>query len=213
MKTWILAFTLLTVITCGDSRMTDEENGNNKLGSVIMQEPEFNISEYEKRKESGTTHFFLDDGTEIQQFDVEEGDVLNYVEYRTVPGQYFKEYRLYYENGNIKTSGKEYPRQFQAGVWSEFDRSGKLDREIDHDLPYKFTFDSLLMLIQGQTNGKDELAIDVFSGTTMISRKVSEQGPRWYVKWKEREERRERLVIDGETGQVLERGTVEWEEN
>ena len=116
-------------------------------------------------------------------------------------------------NGNIREKGWHFNQtstsQFKKGIWYYFDELGMLIETIDHDLPFKFTFDDLLLfcrnegiiLPKGYSNDPQR---------PRIRRELQCPDynlPVWYI-IHNIGRIRETIVIDGISGKVLSRNTT-----
>ena len=57
-----------------------------------------------------------------------------YLKRRQVNGALFGELRYYFLNGNLQQSGEYYNRDFECGIWKEYDIEGHLLKEINKDV-------------------------------------------------------------------------------
>ena len=58
-----------------------------------------------------------------------------------------QELRYYFLNGNLQQSGEYYNRDFECGIWREYDIEGHLLKENNKDKPYKqFSWQKVLLL-------------------------------------------------------------------
>jgi hypothetical protein len=62
---------------------------------------------------------------------------------------YFATYRDFDPKGNLREKGLAFnacglSNGFRKGIWHYFDETGKLTKTIDHDKPFKFTFEDVL---------------------------------------------------------------------
>ena len=70
-----------------------------------------------------------------------------YLKRRQINGALFGELRYYFLNGNLQQSGEYYNRDFECGIWREYDIEGHLLKEINKDKPYKqFSWQKVLLL-------------------------------------------------------------------
>ena len=132
-----------------------------------------------------------------------------YFEHRK--NQYFYISKVYYPNGNIKEKGLYYS-EFEKGVWYNFDEQGNLTDSIDHDEPYKFTFEQILEFARKE--GIEYRKFDVeyklsrIEKYTELLRFCDENYKKhvWFIRhWNRQRRQLEEIMIDGVTGEVLER--------
>ncbi|WP_010522277.1 hypothetical protein [Aquimarina agarivorans] len=175
-----------------------------------MTTEKFDIPAYNERKKNAKTAIFLENEIEIQQFDVGDDEDIIYVEYEIPPKpEYFFVYKEYHSNGILKLKGLRFKRgKFQKVIWKNYNFNGELIEEINYDNPYKFTFEQLLELIE-----KEKDTIDLYDENTSIKRGILAEGALWQIKYKKTPMRREKLKIDGITGEILVRGFHPHEDN
>ena len=64
---------------------------------------------------------------------------------KTPPNSFFLLQKNFHPNGNIWAKGLAFVyRSFLKGTWHYFDEYGNLTESIDHDKPFKFTFEQVL---------------------------------------------------------------------
>ena len=90
----------------------------------------------------------------------------------------FGEYRYYFLNGNLQQLGEYYSRDFECGIWKEYDIEGHLLKEVNKDEPYKqFSWQKVLLF----TKKKD---IDLNDERTYVGRYIDESNiPCWDISW------------------------------
>ncbi|PIE47951.1 MAG: hypothetical protein CSA40_01955 [Flavobacteriales bacterium] len=161
-----------------------------------MTTEKFDITTFEKNKVNGECNYILEDGTKIKQFSTNE----YYIEIITPPKPaLFERYKKFYKTGELYLFFIIFPNDF-IKLRKEYDKTGKLIEEIDYDKPFKFTFEQLLDLIK-----KEKDTIDLFDKHTIISRGVIEQDTVWEIVYRKTYGRRERIIVDGITGEILKR--------
>ena len=110
----------------------------------------------------------------------------------------FGEYRFYFPNGNIQESGEYFVKEFDCGIWREYDIEGNLIKETDMDRPYrKYSWQNILLFIK-------EHNIDLYDEQTFVDRYVDELNvPYWYISWRDKEKKVFRgITIDARNGQI-----------
>ena len=111
----------------------------------------------------------------------------------------FGEYRFYFPNGNIQESGEYFVKEFDCGIWREYDIEGNLIKETDMDKPYKkYSWQNILLFIK-------EHNIDLYDEQTFVDRYVDELNvPYWYVRWRNMDIHIFRgVTIDARNGRVV----------
>ena len=111
----------------------------------------------------------------------------------------FGEYRYYFLNGNLQQLGEYYSRDFECGIWKEYDIEGHLLKEVNKDEPYKqFSWQKVLLF----TKKKD---IDLNDERTYVGRYIDESNiPCWDISWHKKGEGFGRnVVIDARNGRII----------
>ena len=162
-----------------------------------------------KYKNTGVGREILQDGTEIlmKEFNSHK----SYFEYHK--DQYFYISKVYYPNGNIKEKGLYFLYGgFEKGVWYNFDEQGNLTDSIDHDEPYKFTFEQVLEFArkEGIEYRKFDVEYEILPPDTYteLYRFLDDYIKKsvWIIRhWNQKRRQLEEITIDGVTGEVLER--------
>ena len=100
-----------------------------------------NIVEFNSHQINGEYIRKMDDGTVV----IQVGDSSGYTERQIPESGWFYSYKEFYGSGELKTEGKLFKKgEFQSGIWSQYDESGKLISTTNYDEPYKLTIDSVL---------------------------------------------------------------------
>ena len=158
---------------------------------------------------SGFTSTTLQDGTYIEyQEQGEDG----YIERISPKDSYFCIIKKYYKNGGIKEKGLSVNYGgFKKGVWYYFDETGKPVSEENHDAGFTFTFEKLIAFLERE---KIPLVLgydgDSYYHTSIYN--LADTGKTvWVVEWMNTASAIpntvERMLIDGTTGEVLEKQT------
>ncbi|MCF6351031.1 MAG: hypothetical protein L3J23_08410, partial [Flavobacteriaceae bacterium] len=163
---------------------------------IEMTTETFDIEKFEKNKVDGEYYYTLEDSTTVRQIESEN----EYIEYIMPPKPNLLEiYKQYYKSGEIQRYIISFPKDFLV-LKKNYDKTGKLIEEIDYDKPFKFTFEQLVALLK-----KEKDTIDLYDKNTTIGRGSDEKGTDWYVTYKKVLMRREFIIINGITGEILER--------
>jgi hypothetical protein len=165
----------------------------------------FNIQEFNTKKSGGEYTRTSDDGTVITSFGNESG----YYEKSYPREGWFYTYKEFYSNGNLKQGGTLFRKgDYQAGVWTEYDMAGNKTKETDFDKPYHLNIESVFKIM------KDKkikfLLTDPFN---TVTRAVVNARPTWFIKWKEKQDRVERLEIDDASGKIIKQDFYIHQEN
>ncbi|NEN23564.1 hypothetical protein G3O08_08630 [Cryomorpha ignava] len=181
---------------------THTSEGQNDLNDK-KQTPKmetFNIKKFDQNKDADETYRFeREDGAIVTQFgDSESG----YFDYARFPNELFEDRKGYYPDGVLKIHGLMYYNQFQKGVWKYYDHNGKLERTIDYDEPFSYTWEDVLEFC-------DEKKINLLKNTTRISRNTIENKPKWTIEWQIGTAESLEITIDGESGEIINQTTIE----
>ena len=116
---------------------------------VVTKEFEkFEFKNYDSSK--GVNRVILPDGT-YQEYDSQSPD--GYVVTIQPNNSCFMIIKKFYKDGNIMEKGLMINSgDSKKGNWYYFDKQGRLLREEDNDLPFKFTFEDLFNFLK---NGKN----------------------------------------------------------
>ncbi|AZB08655.1 hypothetical protein EG344_07300 [Chryseobacterium sp. G0162] len=165
-----------------------------------------------KKNISNAVFTTLKNGTYIEMVKVKAGAAY----YETPHDSYFKIFKDYYPSGNIKYKGIALNvwGNFKKGIWYEFDENGNLIKEIDHDRPYKFTFEDILKFCEIQGIKIDKGPILQSTGWhNEISRKIENDKPVWEIEHLKKSNLVEIIKLDGITGKVLGTSTYNYINN
>ena len=164
------------------------------------------ILEYRKKEEAeNPDEQFMDSASYCEYTDSMGYEVYlakyddGYLKRRQINGALFGELRYYFLNGNLQQSGEYYSRDFECGIWREYDIEGHLLKEINKDEPYKqFSWQKVLLF----TKKKD---IDLNDERTYVGRYIDESNiPCWDISWHKKGESFGRnVVIDARNGRII----------
>ena len=165
------------------------------------------ILEYRKKEEQEfPEEQFIDPATDCEFTDsmgyviyLEKNDD-GYLKKRWREDSLFGEYRYYFPNGNIQKTGEYFHKEFNCGIWREYDIEGNLIKETDMDKPYRmYSWQNILLFIK-------EHNIDLYDEQTFVDRYVDELNvPYWYVRWRNMDIHIFRgVTIDARNGRVVE---------
>ena len=164
------------------------------------------ILEYRKKEEAeNPDEQFMDSASYCEYTDSMGYEVYlakyddGYLKRRQINGALFGELRYYFLNGNLQQLGEYYSRDFECGIWKEYDIEGHLLKEVNKDEPYKqFSWQKVLLF----TKKKD---IDLNDERTYVGRYIDESNiPCWDISWHKKGEGFGRnVVIDARNGRII----------
>ncbi len=157
----------------------------------------FDIPGFNKHKnKSGSRNFKLDDGTMIYQST--DGD--NFKETRASQvNDHFEIQKTYSKTGNLIQIIEYYPKDFMV-LKKEYNKVGKLVKETNFDESYAFNFNMLVNMIK-----EDYPKINLNHRATTITRGISKKSPIWEVRSLNGQGRIEKIVLNGTTGEILDK--------
>lgn len=149
----ILSILLLNVISC-KSQIKKEEIII-KQNDVMEHFDKKNYDDLMKNPQFASYGYYLNsNGDKIQVYTNSGGKgFIKRIKNHNSP---YININSFYENGNLQLIGLQF-YVFQVGISKEFDETGKLTKETNHDLPYKFSIDDLREKI------KNEYKVDIVS--------------------------------------------------
>ncbi len=155
----------------------------------------FDIKEFEKHKIAGVYDRVLLNGTTIRQYNYSEGYVQKTI---SVEG-WFYDYKEFYLNGNLKESGTFFKKgDYPAGIWTEYDSSGKMIKETNYDKMFKQTLPSIFEILK-----QKKIKFTLIDNYNSIRRAVIDSKAIWIVEWKIQQGRIETITIDDEKGKIV----------
>ncbi|CAA0237466.1 conserved hypothetical protein [Tenacibaculum maritimum] len=192
MKT-ILKYTLLLVF------FTNCKAQNNPQKTTKMKT--FDIKTFNKNKIRNEYNFITKDSTVVQQRKRQFG----YYEIIKEKTSYFQIRKSYYENGNLKSTVKDFPNDFLVGLYKEYDEQGNLIKETDYDAPYKFTWEDILKLIKERKLDMDAYGFEVTRSFGFGKQEDITEEPFWAITYNKSEEDMLLgvIIIDGITGKII----------
>ncbi len=193
-----ILFLILTLIQIGCNAQNKETDSSTKERNKTQQDTmeKFDIETFNKNKDQAENYIFtLKDSTEVTQFGNKDS---GYYEYKTIINKrQFKKYTEYYNSGNLKVNGEVYENDFASGTWNYYDKQGSLEKTIDYDQAFTYTWDDILKFVEDKK-------IDLSKNTTRISRTTEGTIPTWKVTWHYDGGRLKSTTINGKTGEVIE---------
>ena len=191
---------------------TPKKNASKKSNQMVYLEKldtadaNKRILEYRKKEEAeNPDEQFMDSASYCEYTDSMGYEVYlakyddGYLKRRQINGALFGELRYYFLNGNLQQLGEYYSRDFECGIWKEYDIEGHLLKEVNKDEPYKqFSWQKVLLF----TKKKD---IDLNDERTYVGRYIDESNiPCWDISWHKKGEGFGRnVVIDARNGRII----------
>jgi hypothetical protein len=196
----------MILVSCQAQNTKQKSNHQKKE----MTTEKFDIKKFEKNQVNGNYSFVLENGYSVKQFYSGLNSSKIYLEYYFTPEKkHFYLYKEFYFNGILKTVGfRNKISSFQIGIWKTYNKKGELIEEINYDEPFDFSFEQVLELLK-----KEKDLIDPYNKNTNISRGIDGDKPIWEVSYRKEYGRRETIIIDGKTGEIIERDFYLHEDN
>ncbi|REC46836.1 hypothetical protein [Chryseobacterium pennipullorum] len=207
MKKILFFLSLLIVLSC------KSQNKKNMLPSIDSKFEKFDTIQYRDlyNKNPNYPSETLDNGSYVEM------NVANYGKSYslTMRNSYYTLTKVYFPNGNVKSKGlSNNTESLQIGIWYEFDENGKLNKEVDYDKPYKFSFNDILKFCEKEGIPLTKGPVLQSTGFhTTITRRVEKEKPIWAIEWKKESNVLETITLDGMTGKVISRIESEYINN
>ncbi len=161
----------------------------------------FDIETFEKNKIDNEYKIVTKDSTEIIQGQWHSGydEIIKYKE------SHIQTYNKYYSTGTLKLTGDFYPRDFEKGIWKEYDEQGHLIKETDYDAPYTFTWEDILKLIKDRKFDMNAYGFEVSRNFGFGRQEETTEEPFWAITHNKSEEDMLLgvIIIDGVTGKII----------
>ena len=195
MKTFFL---ILAFIQIGCNAQNKENNSatQEKNQKQIDTMETFDIEVFNKNKDQQGNYTY----TSQNNITIEESGGLDngdYIRIKHIANQKFKEFYRFWPQGTLKIKGMFYENDFNSNIWHYYDEQGNLEKTIDYDKPFTYTWEDILKLIE-------EKEIDLSKKTTRIGRTTEGTIPTWQVTWHYDSGRLKSMIINGQTGEVME---------
>jgi len=178
----------------------------------------FDQERYDRMPDEASTvkREFLPNGTYIKLQDLSVGSKSKEGEkfYTAIPkDSYFMLRKTYYPSGRIRSKGWAFTDFFEKGVWPNFDDGGNLTLKWDYDKPFTYTFDDVLGFCQ-RNNIKVSKSTGewVYGFRTKIKRAADATGDicGWRIEYLKRDDLIEYIFLDGKTGEITGRKTMDY---
>jgi antitoxin component YwqK of YwqJK toxin-antitoxin module len=191
-----IAIGLLLFLGCVNNG-EGQQISNDEINENAMEE--FNIQKFNENKDAAGSYIFtLKDGTVVKQSGDQE---IGYFEYSRKPKALFGIRKGFYPSGGLKIKGKMYHNSFEKGEWKVYGSNGKLDRTVDYDEGYDYSWEDLSEYCNDNN-------INLFHVNTRIGRHNEDGKPFWTIQYKIPPLNLLILSIDGKTGEIVEEKTV-----
>ena len=153
---------------------------------------------------------FLPDGSYVEVRVTSEG---KYIYHRIPKNSYYKIVKEYYPNGNIERKYITLCVESNS-LYNEyyFKENGEIEKIINHDLEYSFTFDKVLAFCRKKGIKNIPKGVKYSSAwRTEIHQMIGEEGKLlWFIEWKKHNHKSELFLLDGKTGELLGHGYGAW---
>jgi len=195
MKTFFL---MLALIQIGCNAQNKGGSSSEKEKHIIQEKAmeTFDIETFNKKKNLTENYKYTSENDEVieESGGLENGD---YIRVKYLANNHFKSFYRFYPNGTLKIKGMFYENDFASGVWDYYDKEGKVEKTIDYDQPFTYSWDDILKYVEDKK-------IDLLKNTTRISRTTEGSVPTWTVTWHYDSGRLKAVNINGETGEIIE---------
>lgn len=133
----IFSYVLVGLLMLGCTHSGEGQNAiRDEINKTAMEE--FNIKRFDLNKdETGNYIFTSEDGSVITQSGNQE---IGYFETSAKPGELFELKKGFFSNGKLQTKGEMYHNSFSKGKWNVYDINGKLERTVDFDEAYTYSW-------------------------------------------------------------------------
>lgn len=155
-----------------------EKNTTNTKKDTVMQTFEkFDIERFNRNKTSADDfEYDVNDSIKIVQFGNQQ---MGYQEKIIDKNSLIQQVKAFYPNGYLKIKGQIFPNNFQKGMWYYYDENGYLTKTVNHDAPYKFTWEDVQEYAQrNQIDLKNK-----FTNIYRESSKIMEDSTYWEIYW------------------------------
>ncbi|MET4083045.1 hypothetical protein ABIB40_003014 [Pedobacter sp. UYP30] len=210
--TLICLMFLFTMYSCNGQHKVDEVKKTSSIKKNIVTKKDtimerFDIEYFNKHLVDDERNFTDEQGNSIRQLKTADG----FQEEITNPNSYFATSKSFYKNGSIAEKGEIFHGNgFLKGKWTNYDENGNIIKEVDYDLPFKYSWEEILLRLKKNK-------IDPLDNFTTINRNNNNQRPVWHVSWDTKEETHDgkkilkNVSIDGITGKESKVDTVHYD--
>jgi hypothetical protein len=192
----------LLVISCSCNAQKKQDT-NSHTKKVKMER--FDKKRFEAHKVNGEYTFTLQDGSEVRQWETVPEYYVEQVTKARSPFETYKEF--HYDSGFLKTEGTLF-YNFKTGPWREYDVKGQLIKETNEDAPYKFSITDLDKMMR-----KEGVNIMEVKPGVQVNRFIDDNDRPLYGVTHPVDAATPyhvyKLLIDGNTGKVLEKTTAQ----
>ena len=179
---------LMTIMSC---------NSQNKVKQKKTMKT-FDIETFEKNKVGNEYLYELNNNIQVKEIAYGDGSFYQSVKKENAIFQYIY---IYHSNGRLKLEGKSFIKQFDIGIWKEYDKQGNLIKEEDLDKPFTYSWEDVKKYLKA--HHVDDIKKDVID----ISRWSDDKEATWTLEFNGKYKGiKGRLVItlNGKTGEELE---------
>lgn len=109
---------------------------------------------------------------------------------------HFMEVYNFNEEGILVSKGLMYPEGFKKGTWMYNNESGNVEKEIDYDEPFNFSWEDVLIYLEERAIQKESIVY--------IIRDAESNPKTWTIEWNIDTDNAEVIILNGDTGKVIE---------
>lgn len=187
------------------------------IDSVLNVTPDFEYINFDRFEESICINKYeeirkiLPNGNQLWVIKSNQGSSV----LETPVDSYFAIRKNYYPNGNISSKGLTFVYlRFQKGTWYYFNEDGTFRKAIDHDAPFKFSFENVMEFAdkEGVMFTKAPVDWDQYIRIPVLRRKYDPDTQEcwWEIEvFRSQKFRIEVIRLDGITGEVVSRTYLE----
>jgi antitoxin component YwqK of YwqJK toxin-antitoxin module len=209
----VLSFTCAVLLQSCNGGQGKKSEVNNKTSQPSSADEHsdlerFDVEKFNKDLVDNERNLIDNNGNILHQYKTKDG----FHEDLTRPKSYFFLSRSFYKDGRLEEKGERFHGDgFLKGIWTSYDEAGHVIKQVDYDAPFKFNWDSILVLM------KDK-GIDPADNFTYVNREVNASGPVWIISWDTKavtsdgKKILKGVFVNGETGNTSKEETENFEE-
>lgn len=110
---------------------------------------------------------------------------------------HFMEVYSFNEEGTLLSKGLMYPEGFKKGTWLYYTAMGTVEKEIDYDKPFGFSWENVLAYLNERAIQKESIV--------HILRDAESNPKTWTIEWNIDTENAEVVTLNGDSGKVIEK--------
>lgn len=176
--------------------ITDNKLNLNELKSVVRTPGAEEYRDLTGKVANGTAYFYRQSVPDENGHIAIYGDNDGYEKLVVDKNAYFLEFYSFDNDGKLLNKGLMYPEGFKKGTWLYYDENSKIKEEIDYDKPFKFSWENVLTYLNKRGIKKESIAY--------IKRDAKTNPKIWTIEWNMDTETAELIVLNGDTGKVIE---------